>query len=72
MGGHHFLVDAANQNLESRCCLLGLEVLSDRRKIAASLFVRDILCERIEYAYLTDLLRFESNPYPRRRNAERK
>jgi uncharacterized membrane protein len=24
--------------------LLGLEVLSDRRKIAATLFVRDILC----------------------------
>jgi hypothetical protein len=44
--------------------LLGLEVLSDRRKIAAALFVRDILCRRIN-----DLLRFESNPYPRRKNA---
>jgi hypothetical protein len=54
---------------ESRCLLLGLEVLSDRRKIAAALFVRDILCRRIESAYLADLLRFESNPYPRRRNA---
>jgi hypothetical protein len=31
---------------ESRCLLLGLEVLSDRRKIAAALFVRDILCVR--------------------------
>jgi hypothetical protein len=49
--------------------LLGLDVLSDRRKIAAALFVRDILCRRIESAYLADLLRFESNPYPRRRNA---
>jgi hypothetical protein len=29
---------------ESRCLLLGLEVLSDRKKIAAALFVRDILC----------------------------
>jgi hypothetical protein len=48
---------------------LGLEVLSDRRKITAALFVRDILCRRIESAYLADLLRFESNPYPRRRNA---
>jgi hypothetical protein len=54
---------------ESRCLLLGLEVLSDRRKIAAALFVRHILCRRIESAYLADLLRFESNPYPRRRNA---
>jgi hypothetical protein len=49
--------------------LVGLKVLSDRRKIAAALFVRVILCRRIEYAYLTDLLRFDSNPYPRRRNA---
>jgi hypothetical protein len=48
---------------------LGLEVLSDSRKIAAALFVRDILCRRIESAYLADLLRFVSNPYPRRRNA---
>jgi hypothetical protein len=54
---------------ESRCLLLGLEVLSDRRKIAAALFVRDILCRRIESAYFADLLRFESNPYPRKRNA---
>jgi hypothetical protein len=52
---------------ESRCLLLGLEVLSDRRKIAAALFFRDILCGRIESHYLADLLRFESNPYPRRR-----
>jgi hypothetical protein len=44
-------------------------VLSDRRKIAAALFVRDIICRRIESGYLADLLRFQSNPYPRRRNA---
>jgi hypothetical protein len=49
---------------ESRCLLLGLEVLSDRRRIAAALFVRDILCRRIESAYFADLLRFESNSYP--------
>jgi hypothetical protein len=54
---------------ESRCLLLGLEVLSDRRKIAAALFVRDILCGRIELVYLADFMRFESIPYPRRRNA---
>jgi hypothetical protein len=40
---------------ESRCLLLGLEVLSDRRKIAGALFVRDSLCVRIESAYLADL-----------------
>jgi hypothetical protein len=54
---------------ESKYLLLGLEVLSYRRKIAAALFVRDILCRRIEFAYLPDLLRFESNLYPSRRNA---
>jgi hypothetical protein len=40
-----------------------------RRKIADALFVRGILCRRIESAYLAGLLRFESNPYSRRRNA---
>jgi hypothetical protein len=54
---------------ESRYFLLGLEVLSDRIKIAAALFVRKMLCRRIESTYFTDLLRFESNPYPKRRNA---
>jgi hypothetical protein len=39
------------------------------RKIAAALFVRDILCRRIESTYLADILHFESNPFPRRRNA---
>jgi hypothetical protein len=51
---------------ESRCLLL--EVLIDRRKVAAALFVRDILCSRIESTYFADLLHFESNLYPRRRN----
>jgi hypothetical protein len=49
--------------------LLGLEILSDTRKIAAALFVRDILCRRIEFTYLAGLLHFESNPYSRKRNA---
>jgi hypothetical protein len=53
---------------ESRCLLFGLEVLSDRRKIAAELFVHDILCRSIDSAFFTNLLRFESNPYPRRRS----
>jgi hypothetical protein len=29
---------------DSRCLLLGLEVLSDRRKIAVALYFRDTLC----------------------------
>jgi hypothetical protein len=33
---------------ESRCLLLGLEVLSDRKTKAAALFVRDMLCGRIK------------------------
>jgi hypothetical protein len=53
---------------DSRCLLLVLKVLSDRRKIAAALFVRDYLYRRIVSSFLADLLRFESNPYPRRRN----
>jgi hypothetical protein len=31
-------------------------------KVAAALFVRDILFRGIESAFLADLLRFESNP----------
>jgi hypothetical protein len=42
---------------DSRCLWLRLEVLSDRRKIASALLVRDILCRRIESAYLADLIR---------------
>jgi hypothetical protein len=58
---------SASACYESKCLLLELWVLSDRRKITAALFVCDILCWRIESAYLADLLRFESDP--RRRNA---
>jgi hypothetical protein len=43
---------------ENRYLFFGLEVLSDRRKVAAAFFVRKILCGRIKSAYLTDLLRF--------------
>jgi hypothetical protein len=34
------------------------------------LFIRDLLCERIESAYLLALLSFEDTPYSRRRNAK--
>jgi hypothetical protein len=40
---------------------------SSRRVIVAAFSTRDILC-RIKFAYLANL-HFESNPYPRRRNA---
>jgi hypothetical protein len=49
--------------------MLLVGVLNDRRKIATALFVRDILYRKIESIYLADLLRFESNPHPRRRTA---
>jgi Reverse transcriptase (RNA-dependent DNA polymerase) len=55
---------------ENRSALLGLEILSDRRKVCAALFIRDLLCERIESAYLLALLSFEDTPYSRRRNAK--
>jgi hypothetical protein len=55
---------------ENRSALLGLEILSDRRKVCAALFIRDLLCERIESAYLLALLPFEDTPYSRRRNAK--
>jgi hypothetical protein len=47
-----------------------LEILSDRRKVCAALFIRDLLCERIESAYLLALLSFENTPNSRRRNAK--
>jgi hypothetical protein len=42
----------------------------DRRKVCAALFIRDLLWERIESAYLLALLSFEDTPYSRRRNAK--
>jgi hypothetical protein len=45
-----------------------LEVLSDRRKVAAALFIHDILYDRIKSVYLAGLLRFENTAQPARRN----
>jgi hypothetical protein len=54
---------------DSRCALLGLESLEDRRTMADAPFIRDLLCNRIDSAHLSGLLLFESNLYARRRNA---
>jgi Reverse transcriptase (RNA-dependent DNA polymerase) len=55
---------------DSRCALLGLECLEDRRTVASALLIRDLLCNRIDSEHLSGLLRFEDNPYARRRNAK--
>jgi Reverse transcriptase (RNA-dependent DNA polymerase) len=54
---------------DCRCALLGLDSLEDRRTVSSALLIRDLLCGRIDSPSLTGLLRFEDNPYARRRNA---
>jgi hypothetical protein len=53
---------------DTRCLLIGLEVLSDRRIVASALFARDILVSRVNCPDLALMLRFEEVPYTRRRN----
>ena len=55
---------------DSRCALLGLESIEDRRRIASALLIRDLLCGRIDSPHLTSKLRFEQRPYARRRHAK--
>jgi hypothetical protein len=55
---------------DSRCALLGLESLEDRRTVASALLIRDLLCDKTDSLHLRSKLRFESNPYARRRNAK--
>ncbi len=54
---------------DSRCALLGLESLEDRRTIASAILIRDLLCGCIDSERLSNLLHFENIPYARRRNA---
>jgi hypothetical protein len=54
---------------DTRCLLIGLEVLSDRRIVASALFARDILVGRVDCLDLALMLRFEEVSYSRRRNA---
>jgi hypothetical protein len=55
---------------DSRCALLGLESLEDRRTVASAVLIRDLLCDRIAAEHVSNLLRSENNPYTRRRNAK--
>lgn len=55
---------------DSRCALLGLESLADRRTVFCALLIRDLLCGRIDSPHLTSKLRFEQRPYARRRHAK--
>ena len=55
---------------DSRCALLGLESLEDRRTVPGALLIRDLLCDKTDSQHLSSKLRFENNPYARRRNAK--
>jgi hypothetical protein len=55
---------------DSRCALLGLESIADRRTVASALLIRDLLCGRIDYPHLTSKLRCEQPPHSRRRHAK--
>jgi hypothetical protein len=41
----------------TRCALLGLDYLEDGLMMTGALFIRDLLCNRIDSAHLTGLLR---------------
>jgi hypothetical protein len=51
---------------DTRCLLIGLEVLFDRIIVASALFARDILVGRVDCADLALMLRFEEVPYSTR------
>jgi hypothetical protein len=55
---------------DSRCALLGLESIEDRRMIASALLIRDLLCGRIDSPHMASKLRFEQRPYASRRHAK--
>jgi hypothetical protein len=55
---------------DSRSALLGLESLEDRLTVTSALLIRDLLCDKTDSLHLRSKLRFESNPYARRRYAK--
>jgi hypothetical protein len=55
---------------DSRCALLGLESVADRRRVSSALLVRDLLCGRVDSPLLASKLRFEQRPYASRRHAK--
>jgi hypothetical protein len=56
---------------DARCLLIVLEVISDKRIVASTLFAREIVAGRVrvDCADLALILRFEKVPYSRRRNS---
>jgi hypothetical protein len=54
---------------DSRCALLGLESVADRRRVSSALLIRDLLCGRVDSPLLTSKLHFEQRPYASRRHA---
>jgi hypothetical protein len=44
--------------------------ISGRRTVTSVLLIRDLLCDKIKPLHLRCKLRFESNPYARRRNVK--
>jgi hypothetical protein len=55
---------------DTKCLLIGLEALFDKRIVASALFARVILAGRVDCADLPLMLRFEEVPYSRRCNEE--
>jgi hypothetical protein len=55
---------------DSRCALLGLESLKDRRTVTSARLISDLLCDKTDSLQLRSKLRLESNLYARRRNAK--
>jgi hypothetical protein len=62
-----------NMNLlppyESRCKLLNLDTLCRRRVISSVIFVRDVLCARIDSSGLLAMLTLTANPHRTRSRA---
>jgi hypothetical protein len=62
-----------NMNLlppyESRCKLLNLDTLCRRREISSVMFVRDVLCARIDSSGLLTMLALTANPHRTRSRA---
>jgi hypothetical protein len=62
-----------NMNLlppyETRCKLLNLDTLCRRREISSVMFVRDVLCARIDSSGLLGLLALTANPHRTRSRA---
>jgi hypothetical protein len=48
---------------ESRCKLLNLDTLCRRREISSVMFVRDVLCARIDSSSLLGMLALTANPH---------